>query len=250
MPSLRTVLVADDDTFNREGIRLYLSRQKFKVLEAGDEQSAWQVAREKTLDAAVVDISMPAQPGARVQTSEGVGIRLAKRLKQDFPAVGLVLFSAYEDRGSEVLEMLRAGVRGLAYKLKGCPPAALLATIEEVIAGRVIIDPEVHANQRALADELLKRLTPDERAWVDLAAQRLTELTPREREIAHRLAASHNTEGIAQAVGVTTKTAENYIGQLYDKLGLNEMGREAPHLRKVLVLAKVCMIDDLRRPAS
>jgi DNA-binding NarL/FixJ family response regulator len=247
MPAARTVLIADDDAFNREGIRLYLSRQKFKVVEAGDEQSAWELAAGKPLDAAVVDISMPAQPGARVQSGgEGAGIRLAKRMKQEMPAVGLVLFSAHEDRGSEVLEMLRTGVRGLAYKLKGCPPSALLATIEEVIAGRVIIDPEVHANQRGLADELLKRLTPDERYWVDLAAGRLRELTPKEREISHRLAASHNTEGIARAVGVTTKTAENYIGQLYDKLGLNEMGREAPHLRKVLVLAKVCMIDDLR----
>jgi two-component system response regulator NreC len=248
MPTPRTILVADDDSFNREGIRLYLSRQKLKVLEAGDEQTAWQIATEKPLDAAILDISMPARPGARVQTSEGVGVRLAKRIKQDYPAVGVVLFSAYEDRGSEVLEMLRAGVRGLAYKLKGCPPAALLATVDEVVAGRVIIDPEVHANQRGLADELLKRLTPEERAWVDLAASRLPELTPREREIAHRLSASHNTEGIARAVGVTTKTAENYIGQLYDKLGLGEMGREAPHLRKVLVLAKVCMIDDLRGP--
>jgi DNA-binding NarL/FixJ family response regulator len=246
MSKMRTVLVADDDAFNREGLRLYLSRQRFKVLEAGDEQSAAQVARDRPLDAAVLDISMPAQPGTRLLPGDGAGIRLAKKLKEEIPSVGLVLFSAHEDRGSEVLEMLRTGVRGIAYKLKGCAPAALLGTIEEVIAGRVIIDPEVHANQRGLADELLKRLTREERVWVDAAAQRLGDLTPKEKEIAHRLAASHNTEGIARAVGVTTKTAENYISQLYDKLGLTEMGQETPYLRKVLVLAKVCMIDDLR----
>jgi DNA-binding NarL/FixJ family response regulator len=248
MSKSRTVLVADDDAFNREGIRLYLSGQRFKVLEAGDEQSAWQVASGQALDAAIVDISMPAQPGARIQSSDSAGIRLGRRLKQEMPAVGLVFFSAYEDRGSEVLEMLRAGTRGFAYKLKGCAPAAILATIEEVIAGRVIIDPEVHANQRGLADELLRRLTPEERPWVDIALDRLGDLTPKEKEIAHRVAASHNTEGIARAAGVTAKTAENYVGQLYDKLGLNEMGHEAPHLRKMLILAKVCMIDDLRNP--
>src|SRR5207245_8726905 len=100
----------------------------------------------------------------------------------------------------------------------------------------------VHANQRGLFDELVKRLTADERPWVDFAVSRLGDLTPKEREIAHRLAASHNTEGIARAAGVTVKTVENYIGQLYDQLGFGEMGHEAPHLRKVVVLAKVCML--------
>ena len=244
----RTVLVADDDVFNREGIRLYLSRQGFEVAEAGDEESAWKAVCAGPPQAAILDISMAARTGTRAQASDNAGLRLARRIKERHPAVGVVLFSAYDDRGGEVLDLLREGARGLAYKLKGCAPPALLATIEEVVAGRVIIDPEVHANPIALADEMLKRLTPDERHWVDLAASRFGDLTPKEREIAHRLAASHNTEGIARAAGVTVKTAENYVGQLYEKLGLNEIGREAPHLRKVVVLAKLCMIEDLRPP--
>lgn len=246
MPKKTPILVADDDAFNREGLRLYLSRQGFEVSEAGDEESAWRAAISGTPKAAVIDIAMPAHPGARLQSGESSGIRLAKRLKDVCPAIGVVLFSAYEDRGSEVLEMLRHGTRGLAYKLKGCGPSALLAAIENVIAGRIVIDPEVHANRRGLAEELLRRLTHEERSWVLGAAENLGRLTPREREIAHRLAASHNTDGVAKAVGVATKTAENYIGHVYDKLGLNEMGRQAPCLRKALVLAKACMVDDLR----
>jgi DNA-binding CsgD family transcriptional regulator len=73
----------------------------------------------------------------------------------------------------------------------------------------------------------------------------LHHLTAREQDVVQRLAASHNTDGIARALGVTPKTAENYIGHVYDKLGLNEMGREAPHLRKVMILAKACMLRDL-----
>ncbi len=142
--------------------------------------------------------------------------------------------------------MVREGTRGLAYKLKGSQPAALLAAIHDVMSGRVVIDPEVHANRRALADELLKRLTADERGWVEIAVASFTQLTPREAEIAHRLAASHNTEGIARALSLSTKTTENYITHVYDKLGLNEMSQAAPHLRKVVVLAKACMINDLK----
>ena len=76
------------------------------------------------------------------------------------------------------------------------------------------------------------------------------QLTPREKEIVQRLAASHNTEGIDQALNVSSKTTENYITHVYEKLGLSEIAREAPHLRKVVILAKACMINDLRNEAA
>ena len=243
---MSTLLLVDDDAFNREGIRLYLKGQGFDVVEAGDAETAWSIAQAGGLEAAVVDISIPPDPRTPSSPGHSFGVALARRIKEAQPALGVVLFSAYEDRGSDVLEMVRVGMRGLAYKLKGSQPGALLAAIHDVMAGRVVIDPEVHANRRGLADELLKHLTPDERKWVEIAVASFNQLTPREKEIAHRLAASHNTEGIAQALNVSPKTTENYITHVYDKLGLNEMAREAPYLRKVVVLAKACMINDLK----
>jgi DNA-binding NarL/FixJ family response regulator len=244
------ILLVDDDAFNREGIRLYLQREGMDVVEAGDEAAAWEVARTQTLDAAVIDISIPADGGSPSKVSNSYGIRLANRIKQTSPAVGIVLFSAYGDRGSEIMDMIRDGIRGLAYKLKGNQPSALLAAIQEVIAGRVVIDPEVHANKQGLAEELIKRLTPEEGYWVKIAATNFSLLTPREMEIAQRLAASHNTEGISQALSVSSKTTENYITHIYDKLGLNNIAQEAPHLRKVVILAKACMVNDLRKEGN
>jgi two-component system nitrate/nitrite response regulator NarL len=159
--------------------------------------------------------------------------------------MGIVLFSAYEDRGAEVLDMVREGTRGVAYKLKGARPDALLQAIQDVIAGRVVIDPEVHANRPALADELLNRLSAEERTWVQYALKSFDDLTPREKEIAERLAAAHNTQAIADALIITPKTVENYIGRIYDKLGLSDT-TEAAGLRKAILLAKVCMIHDLQ----
>ena len=240
------ILLVDDDVFNREGIRLYLHSQGAEVVEAGDVATAWSLTESAAPDVAVLDISIPPSPDSPSRSSHNLGVQLANRIKRAHPDLGVVLFSAYEDRGSEVLEMIREGVRGIAYKLKGCPPSALLSAIHDVMAGRVVIDPEVHANQRGLAEELLKRLTAEERVWVENAVKEFNGLTPREQEIAHRLAASHNTEGIAQALSLSPKTAENYIGHVYEKLGLNEMGKQAPNLRKVVVLAKACMIFDLQ----
>ena len=163
------VLLVDDDVFNREGMRLYLNREDMEVVEAGDEATARDLAQAQTLDAAVIDISIPPDSHSPSLVGNSFGIHLAGQLKQTYPALGVVLFSAYGDRGSEIFEMVREGTRGLAYKLKGDQPSALLAAIHEVIAGRVVIDPEVHANRPGLAEELIKRLTPDEGYWVEIA---------------------------------------------------------------------------------
>lgn len=240
------ILLVDDDTFNREGMRLYLAREGLEIVEAGDEAAAWQAAQAQRFDAAIIDISIPADKHTPLRASNSLGIQLAGRIKRAYPATGVVLFSAYGDRGGEIFDMVRAGARGVAYKLKGTQPAALLAAIHDTIAGRVVIDPEVRANPRGLADEMISSLTDDEREWVERAVENFRHLTPRETEIAERLAASHNTEGIAQALVLSNKTTENYITHIYEKLGLADIAREAPHLRKILILAKAFMVHDLR----
>jgi len=241
------ILLVDDDAFNREGMRLYLEQEGFVVLEAGDVATVWRtlMASESDVpaaDAAVIDISLPTEPGLKAQPANSAGIQLAARIKEADPAFGIVLFSAYEDRGAEVLELIQEGRRGLAYKLKGCQPAALLAALRGVMAGQVIIDPEV-INVRSLSDRFMGRLTPEERPYIETAVSLLPLLTPRELEVAERLAASHSTEGIAQALVIEPKSVGNNIGRIYDKLRLNEVSN---HWRRAILLAKACMIYDLR----
>lgn len=247
--STPTVLLVDDDAFNREGMHLYLEQEGFAILEAGDAATAWQMlgASETgapAADAAVVDISIPAEPSQKAQPGYSVGIQLAGRIKDAYPAFGVVLFSAYEDRGAEVLDLIQEGCRGIAYKLKGCQPAALLATLRGVMAGQVIIDPEV-TNTHSLAEQLVQRLSPEEQPYVETAVGLLGQLTPREREVANWMAAAHSNEGIAQSLALEPKSVENYVSRIYDKLGLNDIPR---HMRKVVLLAKACMIFDLRGP--
>lgn len=241
-----TILLVDDVDFTRHGLRWYLTRHGFEVVEAGDAATARQVAEQTQLDAAVIDISIPPAPGMKSQTEYSYGIQLAQDLKSRTREIGVVLFSAHDDRGADVLDMVRQGVRGIAYKLKGNQPDQLLQAIQDVMAGMVVIDPEVTSVQ-SLAQELLTRLEADERPWVEKALSNCSELTPREGEIAHRLAAAQNTEGIAAALGITTKAVENYVTRAYEKLGLGaDLSVTAPHLRKVVLLAKACMIHDLQ----
>jgi DNA-binding NarL/FixJ family response regulator len=239
-------LLVDDNLFNRKGISRYLKRKQFLVLEAGDEATAWQLATTQFPAMAVIDISIPASANEPSRVQNNFGIRLAKRLKTTYPAMGVVLFSAYEDRGSEVFDLIRAGARGLAYKLKGCRPAALLSAMQAVLAGQVVIDPEVQTDSRVLLAEVKTHLTPEELNWIEEVLDRLGTLTPREKEVADLLAAAHNNEGIAQALNITVKTAESHISHMYEKLGLSQMSIQAPQLRPVIILAKACLIRDLQ----
>jgi DNA-binding NarL/FixJ family response regulator len=236
------VLLVDDNIFNREGLRLYLQREGFVVFEAGDERTALELAERVAMQAAVIDISIPPDASTPSRVQHNFGIHLARQLKVTQPALGIVLFSAYEDRGSDVLEMIRSGTRGLAYKLKGCPPIKLLEALHEVLAGRVLIDSEV-TNPRSLAEELMARLTTEERPWVEGIIQRFYQLSPREQEVAYRLAAAHTTEGIANDLNVAPRTIEHHIGHVYEKLGLRET--PAP-LNRWVLLTKACMVLDLR----
>lgn len=245
--STPTILLVDDDAFNREGVRLYLEQEGFAILEAGDAATAWRLlaapkTAPPTASAAVIDISIPAEPGQKAQPSDSLGIHLAGRIKAEFPAFGIVFFSAYEDRGSEVLDLIQEGSRGIAYKLKGCQPAALLTALRGVMAGQVIVDPDV-TNAHSLAEHLIQQLSPEEQPYVETAVNLLGQLTPREREVANRVAAAHSNEGIAQSLALEPKSVENYISRIYDKLGLNGAPRR---LRRAVLLAKACMILDLQ----
>ena len=240
------LLLVDDNAFHREGVRMFLAARGFEIHEAGDEATALALTQAHAFDAAVVDISIPPDAHTPVRSEDSFGIRLVQTLKRKLPALGVVLFSAYEDRGADVFEMVREGVRGIAYKLKGSRPESLAQAIEDVIAGRVIIDPEVQTNRPALADELFNRLSSDEKEWVRFAIESFPELTPREQEIAHRVAASHNIQSIAQVFTLTPKTVENYVGKIYDKLGFSQIAAASAGLRKAVLLAKVCMILELR----
>jgi len=241
-----TILLVDDDPFNRDGLRMFLQQRAFDVLEAGDEAMAWEIAITEPLDVAVIDIVIPTTNQTRFLREESRGIRLADKLKRQTPSLGIVLFSAYADRGGYLFDLIQAGYRGIAYKLKGCQPRVLLEAIWDVQAGAVIIDPEV-TNIQAVANSFVAHLDPEEALWVKQAAAYLVQLTPREIEIARRVAASHNTDSIATMLFLAPKTVENNINRIYHKLGLSNLDEEAPHLRKVVILAKAWMLYEFQK---
>ncbi len=242
-----TVLVVDDNDFNRYGVVLYLHSIGLTTLEAGDEATAYAIAAAERPGAAVVDIVIPTTPGERGQIEHSVGVQLARRLKALDPVMGIVLFSAYEDRGTEIWELIREGARGVAYMLKGSRPERLRQALENTRAGHVILDGDAAAGKPQLIRELRARLSPAERPWVERAVRLMPTLSAREDSVARWLAASHNIQGLVEELGISAKTVEHHISAIYEKLGLAEVDAAAPTLRKATLLAKAYVLYDLMR---
>ncbi len=237
------VLVVDDDPFMREGLRLFLEHNGFRVDLAGDAATAWERLQAAPPAAALVDLALPAAPSA--PAAPAVGLELVRQIKAQYPAIGVVILSAYEHYLDEVLLIIRGGARGLAYTLKGRRSAGLLTALERVLAGHVEIDPEVRVDQPLQPGEILAQLTAEERPWVEQALARFPDLTPQEARAAYLLAASYNSQGVARRLGI--QRADALISRVYGKLGLDELPAHAPHLRQVAILIKTCQIRDLQQ---
>lgn len=238
------VMIADADMYERLGLRSALEGAGHAVHEAADEASALALAARRELDAAIVDISIPPDGDGDTWVRNTLGVSLAHQLKSKRPQLGVVLYSAYEHHLDEFLALLSNGLRGVAYCLKGRRQDSLIETLNQVTAGRVEIDPEVHTQTQTLANELRLRLTPVERPWVERAVAALPKLTSQEARAAMLLAASCSPEGVARRLSL--QRADNLICRVYAKLGLDTVPQESPELRQVSLVIKACHIHMLQ----
>ena len=192
------VLLADDHTIVREGLRALLMKEADiqVVAEAGDGREALGLAKEARPDVAVLDLSMPLLNGLEV----------ARQITgwERGPQVILLTMHA-EDR--YVLEALRAGVRG--YVLKKQAGADLVRAIHEVVAGSVYLSPGISA---AVAHAIRSSSPPAEES-----------LTVREREVLQLVAEGKTTKEIAGILGVSTKTADAHRTRMMQKLDIHDI---------------------------
>lgn len=239
------VLIADDDEMMRKGLLSYLTAKGIEVFEATNAEEALKVAFERDPDAAILDIVMPSSKGSKRDFGASEGIRVAKIIKSKRPEMGIVLLSAYEDRGSEVWAMVQGGIRGLVYKLKGCLPSELEEAIYESIKNRVSIDAEVSTGLNSTAAAFMQALTLVEQKWVDLVRGNLGNLTSRELEVAKCFSASRTVKGVARDLYLQPKTVQNYLNKIYLKVGLGSLDEEVENLKKSTILIKACTIHNL-----
>jgi DNA-binding NarL/FixJ family response regulator len=193
------VLLADDHTVVRDGLRLLVNGQRdMRVVgEAADGQEAMQKARELKPDVVVMDLSMPKLNG----------LQATERLRTEQPEVKVVALTVHED-ATYLLQLCKAGAAG--YVLKRSAGDELIQAIRNVARGGNYFDA-------TLASKALMTGPADKPAREGL---RPADLSEREREILTLLAWGYSNKEIANSLQLSVKTVETYRLRVAEKLGL------------------------------
>jgi two-component system response regulator NreC len=194
------ILLADDHTLMRRGLRLLLeSRPEFSVVaEASDGRQAVEQTEAMQPDIAVLDIAMPNLSG----------IEAAQRVRAVSPRTGIIILSMHADEGY-VLRALKAGAMG--YLLKDSAEGDLIDAIKSVHAGKTFFSPEISA---MLMEDYVREIQTRR------VGDRYDLLTPREREILHLLVELKSNKDIAQLLNISLYTVETHRRNLHEKLNL------------------------------
>lgn len=165
------VLLVDDDALVRAGLRMILSScEEMEVVgEAADGADAVTAAQVERPDVVLMDIRMPGMDGISATSA-------LRRLATAPHVIVLTTFQADE----QVMSALRAGADG--FLLKDTAPAEIVQAVRLVAAGEAMLSPSV---TRTLLSQLGDDAVTERRR---AAAQRLTSLTDREREVATAVA--------------------------------------------------------------
>jgi len=193
------VLIADDHSVLRAGLRMLLSAQSdIEVVgEATDGLDVSRRARELRPDIILLDLSMP---GPRSGT-------VIRELRRACPKTRILILTMHDD-AAYMRSAVSAGAVG--YVVKKAADFELLSAIRAVHAGRTFVDL---TQTPGLAQ-------PPLRGKIASQWQPPKNLSRREREVLRLLAQGHSNQQIADKIRLSVKTVETYRTRLSEKLGL------------------------------
>jgi DNA-binding NarL/FixJ family response regulator len=197
------VLLADDDELMRAGLAAVLSSDSAieVVGQASGGRSAIQCARALDPDVVLMDVRMP----------ELDGITATRELIAAAPQSRVVILTTFE-QDDYIFDAIDAGASG--FLLKRTRPEDLLAAIHAVAAGDSLLSPSV---TRIVLDHVARQPTPT----LD-PAERLTELTPRERQVLELIARGQSNCEIAATLVIEESTVKTHVKRILFKLDLRD----------------------------
>ncbi|MDO9394622.1 response regulator transcription factor [Methylotenera sp.] len=196
------VLIVDDHTLFRSGIKLLLERQAgFEVVgEASDGLEGVKRAKQLKPDVVLLDLHMPGTGG----------LAAVPLLREEVPQTEVIMLTVSED-ADDLLEALRAGARG--YLLKNIETDFLLDSIRRAAAGESVISTH-------MAGKLADAMRNPQNSLAK-AESSLGKLTPREREIIVMLASGASNKEVARTLDLAESTVKIHVQGILRKLNLS-----------------------------
>lgn len=197
------ILLADDHSVIRAGIKMLLERQPgwCVVGEASDGRQALKAVEETDPDLIVMDLAMPNLNG----------MEATRQVIAAHPKISVVVLSMHADEGY-VLRALKSGAR--AYVLKDSTETDLIDAVKAVLAGKSYFSPAV---SRLLVEDYTRQLR--DRNLEDSYEL----LTNREREILQLAAEAKTNKEIAESLHLSVYTVETHRKNIMEKLNLHSV---------------------------
>jgi len=204
------VFLLDDHEIVRRGVKELLEADgDLEVVgEAGTAAEALARIPPTRPNVAVLDVRLP----------DGDGVQVCREIRSAHPDIQCLMLTSFAD-DEALFQAIMAGASG--YVLKQIKGADVVEAVRSVAAGRSLLDPSVTARvverlrKGSEEDELLARLSPQERNILRLIADGLT------------------NRQIAEHVHLAEKTVKNYVSNLLSKLGMERRTQAAVYAARL-----------------
>lgn len=196
-----TVLIVDDHTLVRDGIRslLELVSDIEVVGEAENGREALDRVKELMPDVVLMDMAMPIMNG----------LEATRRIHREFPDTKVLALTQYDD-SEYVIPIIEAGARGFITKMAAF--SELSQAIQAVYKGESYLSPSAAAV--LVQDHQVRNVSGD------AETDPYDRLTDREREVLKLVAEGKTTREIAGMLFVSPKTVESYKTSMMNKLNI------------------------------
>jgi NarL family two-component system response regulator LiaR len=200
-----SILIVDDHSVVRQGVRAFLEAQPDLAI-VGEAESGEQsvlLAKELIPDVVLMDLSLP-----------GIdGVEATRQIKRVSPrSQVIVLTSYYEDE--HVFPALRAGA--ISYTLKDIRPLELVEIVRKASQGESVLHPRVAA-----------RLIHEVRQAKRTVPPAFAELTERELEVLRLIAEGQSNAAIAEGLVLSEKTVKGHVSNILSKLHMEDRTQAA-----------------------
>lgn len=202
------ILLVDDSELVRRGIKTVLSATvdpPMRVVgEAGNVATAISECLRLKPDVVLLDIRLP----------DGSGFDVCRQIVQKQPESKIIVLTSYAN-DNFVYEAVTSGAQG--YLMKEIDPAGLTQAIQDVAAGRSILDPD--ATSRVLR---LLRSGGGSADGADLSI-----LSTQERRVLALVADGLTNKQVGEQLGLSENTVKNYLVNVFEKLQVKRRAQAA-----------------------
>jgi two-component system invasion response regulator UvrY len=190
------ILIADDHTIVREGIKLLLieAYPHAEIVDVSDSVDLMKKVYKEKWDVIICDISMP--PGDS-------GLEAIKQVKETSPKTPVIILSMHTP-DQYAVRAIKAGAMG--YLTKSAATLELVKAVNQVLSGRKYLSPDV-ADVLADAFEKIHH------------TQSVESLSDREFEVFKLLASGRSISDIAKQLILSTNTVSTFRARIFEKMG-------------------------------